>query len=534
MEGEVTIETDFRALRGLATRLAQHGAIADDLAQDAWVDALRNPVSDGRPSASWLRVVLRNRRITNHRAEQRRRARETAAQLLPHTPPSAEQLQSARELVDHLAALSEADRDLLVLRYWHGMTLQECAERLELSASTARTRHARALHKLRQRLDARAGGREAWLAALAPWVQLPPPTPPVIASGMSLASISVGGVVASTLLWLVSALDPGCGFDATTATPQSEAAAHAKPPNPEGPAEPASLPPNVHRRASGEVDFDADKHPCDLPIAREDSPTMAAVSRSGRLPTRDEVLSAFVECAKLHGPARDYRALHEGKDGSVHPLLSATMALREVWPVMRHCNVGQEPAWARVAFSIWLREDGEMLVDDVRIVKSDGLDDAQLVCVVSSVYVAELGLRRGDPQQMDLPAGTVLEMPRLIEVELKNERVEVLGGGHRPPGVLVIAEQDRFDDGLRACTSDPIHAVLQWDPETGELLTTEANAAKTDAVSACIRDLLRSELQPLTSRFFPRTDADTEQTCTFEAGAKPQCDAEPLFQVSTD
>ncbi|MBV1858579.1 MAG: RNA polymerase sigma factor, partial [Nannocystaceae bacterium] len=218
----MNIEAQSRALRQLAAQLIRDEAKADDLVQDTWVDALQHPPSGGRPAGPWLRTVLRNRRVSNLRAQARRTRREQARQAPVH-PASAEQIQLGRELLEHLAALPEADRDLLTLRYWEALTLNECAGRLGISASTARSRHARALDKLRDRLDTRTGGREAWLSALAPWVVKAPPPAVAAAPPLSLASLSVGGVVAGACLWLVSGLNPGCGTEFETTAPPDAA-----------------------------------------------------------------------------------------------------------------------------------------------------------------------------------------------------------------------------------------------------------------------------------------------------------------------
>ncbi|MGH1344517.1 MAG: RNA polymerase sigma factor [Nannocystales bacterium] len=113
----MNIEAQSRALRRLAAQLVHDGAQADDLAQDTWVDALQTPPSPGRPPGPWLRALLRNRRVTNFRARARRAQRE-AGVVPTASPASAEQLQVGRELLEHLASLSEGDRDLLVMRYW--------------------------------------------------------------------------------------------------------------------------------------------------------------------------------------------------------------------------------------------------------------------------------------------------------------------------------------------------------------------------------------------------------------------------------
>ncbi len=317
-----------------------------------------------------------------------------------------------------------------------------------------------------------------------------------------------------------SSTNPGDGAPVVAATSQRESSEHAQ----------SERPPSPH--APAEMDFDADKHPCERPIAPADSPTMAAVVESGKPPTGRQVVAALLECQRLHGPAQTYRAGRENEDGSVHPLLSGTMALRHIWPAMRHCHTEDDGARARVSFEIRLHADGEMGVEDASIVRSEGLDADEEACVVSSIYVAEVGLRRGDPTMMGLEAGTQLELSRLVEVEFRESRADVVGSGVRPAAPLLVDEG--FDDGLEECGPGPFDVDLHWDPETGALLDAAVVGPPETDARDCVVKLMTSKVPPLRTRFFPQRDADTYQRCSFEAGSRPTCESEPLYEIVAD
>ncbi len=245
---------------------------------------------------------------------------------------------------------------------------------------------------------------------------------------------------------------------------------------------------------------------------------------------RDRFIAALLECQKLHGPSNDYRAPNANPDGSIHPLLSATMSVRQIWPAMRHCYAGSEPADIRVSFSFWLHEDGSMTVDDIKTVRSQGLNADEVACVESSISVAETGLRNGDPGKMELPEGTVLEMPRVFEIALKDSTTEVTGSGFRPPGYLEFHDKAAYEEQLKRCGSAPMGATLHWDPDTRELLDVRADPSMGPESGPCLTKLLQSQLKPRQDQFFPRTDADTYQHCTFH-GDERSCETEPLFRV---
>jgi RNA polymerase sigma-70 factor (ECF subfamily) len=82
---------------------------------------------------------------------------DTTAQLVlglidPGTSPSeaAGRVELQRQMRQALEALKEADREILLMRHYDGLTYQEAAEVLGLTENAAMVRHARALQRLRK------------------------------------------------------------------------------------------------------------------------------------------------------------------------------------------------------------------------------------------------------------------------------------------------------------------------------------------------------------------------------------------------
>ncbi|HEY0706744.1 MAG TPA: sigma-70 family RNA polymerase sigma factor, partial [Polyangia bacterium] len=163
------------------SRLARHlaGDGAEDVAQDAWVAALRSPPPDeagaeGRPWRPWLATVLHNLVRLRWRDQTRRARREQAFHAL--APDHVEAVDQAydrvelqRFLADAMMALDEPLRVVIVLRYVEGLDASRIAEVIGSPAGTVRWRLKTALDRLRVALDARCNGdRRAWVAVLVP------------------------------------------------------------------------------------------------------------------------------------------------------------------------------------------------------------------------------------------------------------------------------------------------------------------------------------------------------------------------------
>ncbi len=165
---EIASHTTF--LRRLAHDVARCDADAEDLVQESWLTALRRPPRGPGTLRSWLRRVLRRRARETRRSEERRSRRERAAATPEFvTGVDTRQREAVLEsLVRNLRALPADGRTVLFLRYFDQLTFSEMAERLNVPLETVRTRHRRAVARLRKSLDADAGGRGRWVAALFP------------------------------------------------------------------------------------------------------------------------------------------------------------------------------------------------------------------------------------------------------------------------------------------------------------------------------------------------------------------------------
>ena len=141
---------------------------ADDLVQDAWVVALERSGAARNP-AGWLAGVVRKLAGRRRRGAERRVRRERAV-ARPEGQPAADELvveaELQRALIRAVTELDEPYRSTVLLRFYRGWTPQEIARSAGVPGATVRTRLARALARLRERLDREHGGRETWALVL--------------------------------------------------------------------------------------------------------------------------------------------------------------------------------------------------------------------------------------------------------------------------------------------------------------------------------------------------------------------------------
>lgn len=158
-------------IRKLAHVLVRDPALAEDLAQDTWVAALRTPPKEQGPLKPWLATILRNLVRERARGNERRRRREQAAEI-PQTMEPVEDLaqraEAQRLLVEFVLELAPHYRDVVLLSYFEGLSSVEIAERLGVPDVTVRSRLKRGLDQLRERFDRKYGDRKAWIVMLMP------------------------------------------------------------------------------------------------------------------------------------------------------------------------------------------------------------------------------------------------------------------------------------------------------------------------------------------------------------------------------
>ena len=121
---------------------------AEDLCSTVFMKAWANlPDYDGQRSSvsTWLFSIARNAIIDF------RRARRPAA-VLDETVPAPEEDPELEALAEALEALPERERDVIVLHYYHGLTLKEVAVHMRLAYSTVKLCHGKTLERLQQML----------------------------------------------------------------------------------------------------------------------------------------------------------------------------------------------------------------------------------------------------------------------------------------------------------------------------------------------------------------------------------------------
>ena len=216
-------------LRALARRLATDQSAAEDLVQETYAAALTGGPRKSHGMLPWLATVLRNRAARSFRSNRRRQAREQIAAPAPDSPDTADvasKLEVARRLMQHVEELSPDSRDIVFLRFYEDLKPKQIAAKLDLPLGTVKTRLARALSKLRERLDAdNPNGKRSWLPALCAIGDVPAGTPALISAGATVSRRAIYGwcaflMLAATVgLWALAQTgqQPGAPIPATVA-----------------------------------------------------------------------------------------------------------------------------------------------------------------------------------------------------------------------------------------------------------------------------------------------------------------------------
>jgi RNA polymerase sigma-70 factor (ECF subfamily) len=145
---EVLFRRHHSMVAGLAFRLLGGDAEVDDVAQDAFVEALRSlsRLKNPQAFASWIGSIvvcvvgkrLRRRRLLERLGLRRREAIEVDAFVSPSCPE--EVASELRAVYRVLARLTTEARLALILRRIEGLTVEETAERMQLSMATVKRR----------------------------------------------------------------------------------------------------------------------------------------------------------------------------------------------------------------------------------------------------------------------------------------------------------------------------------------------------------------------------------------------------------
>ncbi len=140
----------------LARSLVRDPDQAEDLAQEAYVAALRSPAPAPGAMRAWLATIVRHMAQRLSRRDAHRRHGEHAISRL-EAFEEADLVEAAQEherLVHQVLALREPQRSTVLLRYYRSLTPSQIAELRGEPLATVKTRLRRALVELRTRLGA--------------------------------------------------------------------------------------------------------------------------------------------------------------------------------------------------------------------------------------------------------------------------------------------------------------------------------------------------------------------------------------------
>ena len=143
-------------LYGIARLLLRDTELAEDATQNALVRAWRDlpTLRDAERFDAWLyRLLVRScADIGRHR--RRWRAELTVVSIEPAEPDRASELADRDQLERGLRRLSEAQRTILILHFYVGLSPSEAADALEIPVGTAKSRLHYAIDALRAALAA--------------------------------------------------------------------------------------------------------------------------------------------------------------------------------------------------------------------------------------------------------------------------------------------------------------------------------------------------------------------------------------------
>jgi RNA polymerase sigma-70 factor (ECF subfamily) len=224
---DAALVAELSHLQRLARALVADPALADDLVQDTLLVSLTRRSRRVADLRAWLRAVMRHRLRRHARREAARAAVEARAARADAQPAAAEVAAVAalhQQLSAEVAALPEPYRASVVLRFLQDLDVAEVARRTAVPLETARARIRRGLALLRERLDARCGGR-SWAMALAALPRRA--TPGAVARLMVVAAALVAGLCGG--LWWLSEAPASAQLGAGAAGAVTDAAAVAVP-----------------------------------------------------------------------------------------------------------------------------------------------------------------------------------------------------------------------------------------------------------------------------------------------------------------
>jgi RNA polymerase sigma-70 factor (sigma-E family) len=149
---EAIYVANWHRLARMAVLLVDDAAVAEDVVQEAFI-GLHRRASSLRTSEAALRyettsIVNRSRSVLRHRRTVRIHQRSVRVGSAPAADHDIILADERAELVRALGSLAPRQREVLVLRYWSGLSESEIAHTLGISVGTVKSSASRGLDTL--------------------------------------------------------------------------------------------------------------------------------------------------------------------------------------------------------------------------------------------------------------------------------------------------------------------------------------------------------------------------------------------------
>src|SRR6266851_5001860 len=130
---------------------------ADDLLQETWlrIHRVRHTYRPGEPVLPWVYAIARRVRVDGYRRTRRITVHETAMDVLPEWHTRAELPDSHPAFETLVAALPEAQREVVTMLKAGGLSLEEVARATSSTVGAVKQKAHRAYERLRQFLEIR-------------------------------------------------------------------------------------------------------------------------------------------------------------------------------------------------------------------------------------------------------------------------------------------------------------------------------------------------------------------------------------------
>jgi RNA polymerase sigma-70 factor (ECF subfamily) len=132
---------------------------ADDLLQETWlrIHRVRHTYRPGEPVLPWVYAIARRVRVDGYRRSRRIMMHETTMEVLPERPAKGEPRTPLPAFDTLVAALPEAQREVVTMLKVGGLSLEEVARATSSTVGAVKQKAHRAYERLRKLLQTHAG-----------------------------------------------------------------------------------------------------------------------------------------------------------------------------------------------------------------------------------------------------------------------------------------------------------------------------------------------------------------------------------------